>query len=559
MIYGGGKSLTGGAPRNFHDRYEEICKKAKEIEEEINHYNSFQDNTLIISKNQELIKLATENNCPVLLSFAYFRLGSYLMNINQYANGYKYLLKSMEMIDDLEEKQIQKFNIFFDYNFDKKDLYYNILFNISTIEIEFKEYDKARAHFMEILDHYKRKGKEKDEVECLLNLNSILVSEKKYTKAKKGFKEILHNYSMQPVDSALTYYNIAIAFAEEKIPDSSCYYVNKAIDICQRINDQVQLAYLYDLKADVSRMEGNYEEEQEYLKETLERALVIHDYDLMEDVYLRLIHSEMLSGKTVHTLNWLKNYRQLIDSLKKSRLKEAFEKVRVEEKLNKQILENRNQLALLESHRKNNRLIFWLFLVSAITIVLMVYSIITTRKNNFKKIKLIEEKLRTKTAELLSAKLKKELRVKELETELTQKNREAVLMTMIESKRIQQKQKIINFIRNIRSKSVITKSDIDRIIDFINQKSIELEKKQHTNEKISNIDPGFLHNITKDFPSLTKTELKVLSYIRIGLETKEIAELQMVTTEAVRKMRYRIRKKLGLDPKSSLEQFIMKY
>jgi DNA-binding CsgD family transcriptional regulator len=47
--------------------------------------------------------------------------------------------------------------------------------------------------------------------------------------------------------------------------------------------------------------------------------------------------------------------------------------------------------------------------------------------------------------------------------------------------------------------------------------------------------------------------------LRVGLSTKEIADVQYVSIDAIRKSRYRIRKKLNLDSKESLEKFILKF
>ncbi len=69
----------------------------------------------------------------------------------------------------------------------------------------------------------------------------------------------------------------------------------------------------------------------------------------------------------------------------------------------------------------------------------------------------------------------------------------------------------------------------------------------------------FFNIMLHDFPNLTQTELKILAYIRINLSTKEIADIQNVSLDAIRKTRYRIRKKLELKPKQSLEKFILQY
>jgi len=59
--------------------------------------------------------------------------------------------------------------------------------------------------------------------------------------------------------------------------------------------------------------------------------------------------------------------------------------------------------------------------------------------------------------------------------------------------------------------------------------------------------------------TLTKSELKFCAYIRIHLSSSQISAVLNVTNEAIKKTRYRIRKKMGLPPKDSLEDYIAKF
>jgi DNA-binding NarL/FixJ family response regulator len=56
---------------------------------------------------------------------------------------------------------------------------------------------------------------------------------------------------------------------------------------------------------------------------------------------------------------------------------------------------------------------------------------------------------------------------------------------------------------------------------------------------------------------LSIKEIKFLSFIKEGLSNKQIASMQNITTSAVHKMRYRIKKKLQLDKDTSIDDFII--
>ncbi|MBK8041416.1 MAG: hypothetical protein IPK21_01410 [Haliscomenobacter sp.] len=49
------------------------------------------------------------------------------------------------------------------------------------------------------------------------------------------------------------------------------------------------------------------------------------------------------------------------------------------------------------------------------------------------------------------------------------------------------------------------------------------------------------------------------TYLRMNLTSKEIASLMNISIRSVETNRYRLRKKLGIDPSTNLNQFLMNY
>ena len=47
------------------------------------------------------------------------------------------------------------------------------------------------------------------------------------------------------------------------------------------------------------------------------------------------------------------------------------------------------------------------------------------------------------------------------------------------------------------------------------------------------VNPDFFENLQKEFPELSKSDLKVLAYIKINLSTKEIAQMLNISVSAV--------------------------
>jgi DNA-binding response OmpR family regulator len=74
--------------------------------------------------------------------------------------------------------------------------------------------------------------------------------------------------------------------------------------------------------------------------------------------------------------------------------------------------------------------------------------------------------------------------------------------------------------------------------------------------QFSRLDKNFLVSLNQKHSGLSPTELKFCVLIKAGMGSKDIASLLNVSTSAVEKNRYRIRKKFDLTPEESLEKYI---
>ncbi|MEM9857534.1 MAG: hypothetical protein AAF843_09265 [Bacteroidota bacterium] len=69
----------------------------------------------------------------------------------------------------------------------------------------------------------------------------------------------------------------------------------------------------------------------------------------------------------------------------------------------------------------------------------------------------------------------------------------------------------------------------------------------------------FLTRLTSEFLDLTPGEQKLCAFLRLKMDTKEIANLMGVSLRGVEVARYRLRKKLELDSHQNLSKFILEY
>ena len=73
------------------------------------------------------------------------------------------------------------------------------------------------------------------------------------------------------------------------------------------------------------------------------------------------------------------------------------------------------------------------------------------------------------------------------------------------------------------------------------------------------IFPGMIKIILTSFPDLTEAELRMFLLIKLSLRMKEIASVLGISSESVRKTRYRMRKKLSIGENDDLDDFVKKF
>jgi CheY-like chemotaxis protein/DNA-binding CsgD family transcriptional regulator len=90
---------------------------------------------------------------------------------------------------------------------------------------------------------------------------------------------------------------------------------------------------------------------------------------------------------------------------------------------------------------------------------------------------------------------------------------------------------------------------------------------QHSNQEswyrfnlsFSNVHKDFTRELTERHPTITPAELKLCSFIRLGMANKEIASLLNQTSDSIKVSSYRIRKKFNLEGNINLRSYLSQF
>ncbi|WP_297093931.1 PAS domain S-box protein [uncultured Draconibacterium sp.] len=144
-----------------------------------------------------------------------------------------------------------------------------------------------------------------------------------------------------------------------------------------------------------------------------------------------------------------------------------------------------------------------------------------------------------------------------LQTELEMKDRELVSFLL----QLSQKNELLNKAVHLLQSDDATKSKkatslVLQLKELLEANAVQPVDWSMVENQVDKIHPGFLDRLQKRHPVVSVNDKKLCSYIRLGLSSKEIAGLLNITSKSVEISRVRLRKKLGINAKIRLVNYL---
>ena len=79
----------------------------------------------------------------------------------------------------------------------------------------------------------------------------------------------------------------------------------------------------------------------------------------------------------------------------------------------------------------------------------------------------------------------------------------------------------------------------------------------HFTQHFDKVHSDFVVVLKEVHPNITANEIKICTYLRMNLSTKEIAQLMNISVRGVEISRYRLRKKLGISTETNLFDYLI--
>ena len=161
-------------------------------------------------------------------------------------------------------------------------------------------------------------------------------------------------------------------------------------------------------------------------------------------------------------------------------------------------------------------------------------------------IQLRNEKLQS---DLAKRRADAEIKSKELSSQAININRKNEILNAVK-KELEKVKKNVDPETQLQLKQLNKKIDEDLDLD---------EDWKNFQHYLNEIQGDFIKQLKEEYPHLSSGDLKLCTYLRLNLSTKEIAPLLSITPRGVEIHRYRLRKKLGLNHDKNLVEFLMEF
>lgn len=364
--------------------------------------------------------------------------------------------------------------------------------------------------------------------------------------------------------------------------DLALEYLDETIELCKKTGAQdVTLSALTN-KGEVNRLLGNYQIALDYFQQALELSEALNSRrkgalveNKMAQTYLSLnqptkalelanrsleysIPAEGISyqrvsqrskseayeqlGNYSKALEHYKEYKAINDSIYNKETSENIENLRAQfdlEKKEARLALQEQEIIVLDAQAKSDRLaklLYGLGFAAAVIIGLLIFFGLRQR---IKKNKIEREKQEAILRQEIEFK-KKELATQTLH--LVQKS------TFI--------QELKENLEKLKASPELFKIEFRRLILLLKRESAEDKDWEVFKSYFSEVHNNFDEKIKKLSDQITEKEMRLASFLRMKLTTKEIASMLNVLPESVLKSKYRLKQKLALDKDTDLTEFL---
>ena len=471
-------------------------------------------------------------NDPIGKAKALAQSGIIYSDINDYQNSLKYLLNALEIY----------------HSNNRLENVATIKKNIISLYLKMENYDKALEYLKSNLLYYKKDSVSfKNEIiNSYFNFGISYGGKELLDSALFYFQKCIEFYSDEKNDLQVAglLNNIGAIYSKSEKNQLAIEYYQDALTIFTRINNEIGVGVSLSNLAFIYMKQKNFASAISYYEKSIQLFVKTGALHYLNNSYLNMSEIYKENKNYEKALKYNELYIQLNDSLKNNETLSKIADLEVQYKISnkeKELKILEKEKLLIEQENKIKKIRIWL-LVGIIVFILIIAILV----------------LRNLKISLQKSQLKKEILEHEknlLKDELSFKDSELEQLAL----RIVQKNDFLEEIKNkFEELSLETENNkkINEISSNIDHNLYIDNDRKELELKIDHIHQTFLFKLSQRYPDLTKTEKRLCSLLVLDISSKDMATILNISPDSVKKSRYRLRKKLGIDSEEQISNFL---
>jgi len=520
-------------------------------------YISYSENNV----DSLLIKLQNKNLDPLDEAILYFDVGKTYFELGDYPTALQNASIALNQFEKIKQNRQYSLtlkligDIYSDVNdFDKSlEYYFDAMYyaervgddeviaglnaEIGKLFVKILEFEKALGYYKLSISFYES-NQDKYSGFLVTNYANIGVVYANLNELENALVYFEKAYHLYPEDDYVNRGGVlnnigALKYKKKEFDEAMQYYINAYnMFVIAEAENGIGIS-LFNIAQILLETNDNYKAE-EYFQKSIPYLESAGELFYLYKCYQQLSDFNELRGNVEESLKYHKLYSVTKDSImnvetinKISSLQMQYEIRKVEHKI--QILEKDAKLKRIKEY------VLW----GSIALIIIISSLLYFNLRN----KIKNNKLNQK---ILSQEKEK------LEKELEYKNKELENFAL----HIVQKNELLNSLRDDIKSVGQDFGKLKNVLMKINQNLYLQKDREEFHSHLEKIHESFFLKLNERFPELTLNDKRLCALLAIDLSTKDIAAIVNISPDSVKKSRYRLRKKLGIETEDNLAKFL---
>lgn len=418
-----------------------------------------------------------------------------------------------------------------------------------------KQLDKSRQQYNKALALYQQTGNLKGQAQILGNIGHLYEKRQQYDSAFYYQHQALEKYERTNYKQGIAkiYENLGSIYEDLAKYDSAHMSFAHSLELYKVDHNEVGSIEVLNNLGDILRKTGQYEESIVFSKQAYNLAL-------QNDNIYQLASCSKDLGKAYDLMKRMDSAYHYAELSRKYSL-EVYSKDAVSQTSFLQVLYDINkksdEIARLNNSRKVNRIITVAVVIVVLLIIILSIVVFSRQRLKIKDQKVLARQ-REVEHELVQLELKnQQLEDESLKQELEVKSRELSSHTL----NLIKNNKFLEELRNtlqamVKDDKRDQKKQMQQLINQINDSFSHEQYWKEFTAAFEKVHQSFFDKLKVYSSELTAADLRLVSLLKVNLDSADIAVLLGISTDSLRVSRYRLRKKLNVPQGDNLTAFI---